>query len=99
MAAGCILGVLSDIHYASRAEQLRGNDYEGRDIDNPALRLLVRLPRRYLWLREPLNQNHLLDAFLARAGSFDFVIANGDYTCNSAFVGESDDAACESALE
>ena len=33
------------------------------------------------------------------AAAFDYVIANGDYSCNTAFVGLSDDAACQSARE
>jgi hypothetical protein len=41
----------------------------------------------------------LLDQFLEQGASFDYVIANGDYSCNSAFVGLSDDAACASARE
>src|SRR2546422_8213077 len=93
------LGFVSDIHYASAADQARGNDYEWRDIANPVLRALVRLHRRFIWLRQPLNQNHLLDKFLAQTGALDYVIANGDYCCNAAYVGVSDDAACQSARE
>ena len=91
------LGILSDIHYAGPAEQARGDDYEIRDLTNPLLRLLVRFHRHYYWLRQPLRQNHLLDRFLESANGLDYVIANGDYSCNSAFIGVSDDAACESA--
>ena len=46
-----------------------------------------------------MRKNHLLDQFLERGADFDYVIANGDYSCNSAFVGLSDDAACQSARE
>ena len=95
----CSIAVVSDIHYASAAERVRGNDYEFRAIHNPLLRLVVRLHRRFIWLRDPLNQNHLLDLFLNEAGDFDHVIANGDYSCNTAFVGMSDDASLESARE
>ena len=95
----CTLGILSDIHYAAAAEQARGHDYELRTIHNPRVRALARLYRHYVWLREPLRKNHLLDQFLERGADFDYVIANGDYTCNTAFVGLSDDAACQSALE
>jgi hypothetical protein len=101
-AEGCqaiTLGILSDIHYASAAEQARGNDYEYAGISNPLLRLLVKMHRHFLWLRHPLNQNYLLDRFLERGDSFDYVIANGDYSCNSAFIGVSDDAACQSVRE
>ncbi len=95
----CTLGILSDIHYASAAEQARGKDYELRGIANPLARAGAYIYRHYFWLREPLRKNHLLDQFLAEQGTFDYVIANGDYTCNSAFVGLSDDAAYDSAHE
>jgi hypothetical protein len=88
--------VLSDIHYASEGEQIR-RGYETRIIRNRALRLAVKGYRHFVWLRDPLAHNHLLDAFLAAAGSPELVVANGDYSCDSAFVGVSDDAACESA--
>src|SRR5207302_28686 len=95
----CTLGILSDIHYAGKAEQVRGNDYEWRAIANPMVRLLVRAYRRFIWMRFPLDQNYFLDRFIEQAGNVDYVIANGDYSCNSAFVGVSDDAACASARE
>jgi len=93
------VAVLSDIHYASAAEQARGSDYEYRLIANPALRLALRLHRRYVWLRDPLNKNHLLDRFLEQTAGCDFAVANGDYSCNTAFVGVSDPAAGRSARE
>jgi hypothetical protein len=93
------LAIVSDIHYASAAERARGGDFETRGIANPLLRGLVRAYRHYIWLREPLNQNHLLDRFLKQADGSSYVIANGDYSCNSACVGVSDDAACQSARE
>ena len=93
------LGILSDIHYAGAAERARGNDYEYRDLGNAALRHLVRLHRRHLWLRNPLEHNHLLDDFIERNLGQDLVIANGDYSCDSAFIGLCDDAAFESANE
>jgi len=68
VAATCTLGLLSDIHYASAAEQARGDDYEYRGLKNPLLRRLLRLHRHYIWLRAPLRQNHLLDRFLERSG-------------------------------
>ena len=95
------LAILSDIHYAAAAEQARGQDYEYRDLRNPALRLLIHLYRRFYWLRYPLSQSYLLDRFLeqARALKPDYVVANGDYSCNSACIGVSDDAAFQSARE
>src|SRR6267142_5496348 len=91
------IGIISDIHYASAAEQARGNDYEWRGLPNPFLRFLVRFHRQWVWLRNPLDQNHLLDRFLEQGSSFDYVIANGDYTCDSMNLGVSDDASFESA--
>jgi len=93
------LAILSDIHYASAAEQARGANFETRGLRNPLLRGLVRGYRHFIWLREPLNQNHLLDRFLQETGTYDYVIADGDYSCNSLCVGVSDDAACQSVRE
>jgi Calcineurin-like phosphoesterase len=88
--------VVSDIHFACPDETVRG-DFQARVISNPLLRLGYRFYRRYLWLRDPFAHNHMLDAFLTRAGEPDLVIANGDYSCDSAFIGVSDSAACRSA--
>ncbi len=99
MAGKIRLAIVSDIHYASAAEQARGDDYELRGIANPLLRRLLAAWRRFVWQREPLHQNYLLENFLARTGAADFGIANGDYSCNSGFIGVSDDAACQSARE
>ncbi len=93
------LAVVSDIHYACAAERARGRDFEFREIPNPLLRLTARLYRNYIWLRDPLSQSYLLDLFLDRGDTFDYVVANGDFSCNSGFVGVSDDAALESARE
>lgn len=93
------VAIVSDIHYASTAEQTRGNDYEFRGLTNPFLRLFVRFHRRFFWLRDPLNQGYLLDRFIAAARTCDYAVANGDYSCNSAFVGLSDDATLQSASE
>ena len=93
------LVILSDIHYAGAAEQARGSDYETRAIPYPLRRAAVRFWRHHLWLRDPFAHNHLLDRFLAECPTADRVIANGDYSCDSAFIGVSDAAACASALE
>src|ERR1700722_8083522 len=93
------IAILSDIHYAGATEQARGNDYEFRDLKSPLSRLFVRSYRRFIWLRFPLKQNYLLDEFIRRAGSPDQVIANGDYSCDTGFVGVSDAGALESAGE
>ncbi len=92
------LAVLSDIHYAGAAEQARCG-YFLNCIANPLQRLAVNLYRHYIWLHDPFAHNHLVDYFLRQAASAEFVVANGDYSCDSAFVGVSDDAACQSAGE
>lgn len=93
------IAILSDIHYASGAEQQRGNDYEYRGLGNPMLERACRCYRHFIWLRAPLNKNHLLDEFLARVGDCDHVFALGDYTCDTGFTGASDAAAFESVQE
>ena len=99
MARAFTIAVVSDIHYAGAAEQARGDDYELRGLANPALRWLLQTYRRFIWLHQPLRQNHLLDQFLNRVGPVNCVVANGDFSCDSGFIGVSDDAAFESARE
>jgi hypothetical protein len=99
MARVVTLGILSDIHYAGAAEQAQGDDYCYRGILNPWLRALAKAYYHFIWTRDALRQNHLLDRFLEHGRTFDYVVANGDYTCDCAMVGVSDDAACESASE
>jgi len=98
MRSRVTLSILSDIHYAGSLERQRTN-FLNEGINNPGLRLLIRFYRRYIWLRDPFAHNHLLDQFLAQTRGTDFAIANGDYSCDSAFIGVSDDAACASAGE
>jgi hypothetical protein len=88
--------VLSDIHYSSPGEWERGHP-ENAVIRNPLLRISARMFRHFIWLRDPHAHNCLLDAFLTEAGEADVVVAVGDYSIDSAFVGVSDDAACASA--
>ena len=97
MSRPSTIAVLSDIHYAGPREQAEGDDYETRVIDNPFLRFALRLYREHIWLRYPLRQNGQLDRFIAAVPEVDYVIANGDYSCNTSAVGLSDDAAMESA--
>ena len=99
MHSRCSIAVLSDIHYAAAAEQARGGDYESRAISRPMVRLAVGAYRRFIWLNEPFQKNYLLDRFLERSEEPDYVFANGDYSCDSRFVGVSDDASFESARE
>jgi len=91
------LAIVSDIHYAGPAERARGNDYEFRDLHHPVLRFFARNYRRFIWLHNPLEQWPLLDQFLERVGPQDFLVANGDYSCDSAFIGVTDSASRESA--
>jgi hypothetical protein len=93
------LTILSDIHFASAAEQTRGDDYELAAVASPLPRLFLKLYRHFIWLRRPLRQNHLLDKFFDQVGQTDYVIANGDYSCDTGFVGVSDEAACQSTKE
>jgi hypothetical protein len=90
--------ICSDIHYASDAEKKRIN-YELAAINNPLQRMLVRFYRRYLWLRDPFAHNELLDHVLEAPIEPDLAIANGDYSCDSAFIGVADPAARQSASE
>src|ERR1700679_2034370 len=99
MAAIHHLAILNDIHYASALEQVRGDDYECRGLTNPFTRLFIRTYRRFVWLRYPLRQNHLLERFIDRIGAPELVVANGDYSCNTMYVGVSDEAAFQSARE
>ena len=91
------LTILSDVHYAGAAEQARGEDFELAGVTNPLPRLFLKVHHRFFWLHRQLHQNHLLDQFLALAGPADHVIANGDFSCDTGFIGVSDDAARESA--
>jgi hypothetical protein len=98
MRSEAIILIVSDVHYASAGERQRP-DYEARVVVNPLLRGTVRAYRHYIWKRDPFAHNHLLDGFMEDAGTPDLVVANGDYCCDTAFVGVSDPAARESARE
>lgn len=90
--------VVSDIHYACDAEKQRGwTEYQV--IDNPRVRSLVRLYRHVIWRRDPFAHNHLIDSFIEGAQDADYVVGNGDFSCDTGFVGISDSAALQSARE
>jgi len=91
------VALVSDIHYPGPSEQLRGNDYEYRDLPNPFQRIFSHYYRNLVWLRRPLDQAPLLDRFLNQLEPCDHLFALGDYNCDTACVGISDDAAFESA--
>ena len=92
------IDVLSDVHYACAAERQRGAP-EFDAIANPLLRGFVWSYRHFVWKRDPFAHNHLLDRFVDRAEAADYVVANGDYSCDTAFVGVCDEAAFQSARE
>ena len=92
------IAIVSDIHYAGPAERKRtGFLLEG--VHHPLQRWAIHCYRHYIWLRDPFAHNALLDRFIHEARGADLVVANGDYSCDSAFIGVSDDAACSSADE
>ena len=93
------VAILSDIHLAGPAERARGEDYEFRIIANPLLRFLARVYRHLIWLRHPFEQGRQLDRFLAEIAPVDYLVANGDYVCDTGFVGVSDPAVLQSAQE
>lgn len=90
--------VISDPHFASDAEKAR-HGWERRAIRQPLLRMLATVYRRFFWLADPTAHNGRLDDFLSQAGEADLVVVNGDYSCDSGFVGLSDNAAFASANE
>lgn len=89
--------VLSDIHYAGEAEKQRKGTYEVQGVDNPLARMLLRSWRYFIWRRDPFGHNTQLQRFMNEAEDPKLVIANGDFSCDTAYLGVSDDAACESA--
>lgn len=90
--------VLSDVHFACEAERARSG-HEARVIRNPLLRWGAHAWRSWVWLRDPCAHNHRLDAIVDRnpVAQVDWVVANGDFTVDSAFIGVADPAARESA--
>jgi hypothetical protein len=92
------VAIVSDIHYASAAETAR-RDHVFAPITNPIRRWMVRHYRHWVWMRDPFAHNHLLDSFRAEAAATDLAVANGDYSCDSAYVGVADDASFDSARE
>ena len=90
--------IVSDIHYAGEGEKARGN-FRLTGVENPAARLGLRAYYHFVWQRDPFAHNHRLEEFRRAGGEADWVVANGDYSCDSAFVGASDAAARASAAE
>lgn len=90
--------IASDFHYAGPAERQR-RGYESRGIPSFWLRLAARAYRRFVWLADPLAHYRQLQHFLASVERADLAVLNGDYSCDTGFVGVSDDAALSSAGE
>jgi hypothetical protein len=90
--------ILSDIHYASEGERARPH-FDWHSVANPLLRSCGRLYYHYVWLRNPHAHNDKLDRVIMEADSPDCVVANGDYSCDSAYIGVSDDVTFASAEE
>lgn len=91
--------IVSDIHHAGEAERARGDDFELRVIRRPLLRAAVKFYRHFYWMRHPTRRGRQFDRFLALNLRADYLVANGDYCCDSAYVGVSDAAARQSAAE
>ena len=90
------VAVISDVHFAGPAESKRAG-HESNVIGNCLLRVLVDFYRRHIWLRDVFAHNHLLDYFIETVREIDFVVGNGDYSCDTGFVGPMDEACYESA--
>lgn len=90
------IAIVSDIHYAGPGEFAHGPNFEFAGAPPSFGKSLATLYRNFIWMRNPVGNNHLLDRFLDRAGTPDLVIANGDYTCDAAGLGVAHDEALES---
>jgi hypothetical protein len=88
--------LVSDVHYASPEEAARGATIFD-PIQGRLRRWFIQLYRRRLWLRDPFGHNHLFERFLAETRGLDSAVANGDYSCDSAYIGVSDPCALTSA--
>lgn len=97
MSKTTTLAIISDIHYAGANEQARGHEFL-QGVDDWATLLFLKAYRRYFWLKEPFAHNHLLDRFITETTGADYVVANGDYCCNVAYLGVRDDGTFESAF-
>ncbi|MGV3774553.1 MAG: metallophosphoesterase [Verrucomicrobiales bacterium] len=96
MGATYSILVVSDIHYAGPLEKERVG-YESKAITHPIQRALVKFWRHFIWLRDPFGHTEMIDRVLTPATEPDLVVANGDYSCDSAFIGVSDPASLQSA--
>ena len=90
--------VVSDIHHAGPGELAR-RGYESSSIPNFFQRALARTYRGLVWMRDPLAHNSQFDKFLDAVGEPDLVVANGDFSVDSAFIGLADDAVFQTVRE
>ncbi len=90
------LAIVSDIHYAGPREFAHGPDFEFAGAKASLAKSFATLYRNFIWMRNPVGNNSLLDRFIERAGDADLVIANGDYTCDVAGLGVGHDDGLES---
>ena len=88
--------ILSDIHYCGPSERHR-RGHEARAIANPFLRSAASAYRRWIWLADPYAHNPLLEHVLRSFPNPDWVLANGDFSVDSGFIGIADNASLESA--
>ena len=91
--------ILSDIHFAGAAERSRGNDYELVAIQKPFTRAIAQAYRHHIWMRDPFCRSTQFDQFMANPPAADLVVVNGDYTCDTGFIGLADPFAHASAVE
>ena len=90
------IAIVSDIHYAGPREHAHGRDFEFAGAPPSLAKGIATLYRNFIWMRNPVGNNHLLARFFDQAGDPDLVIANGDYTCDVAGVGVAHEEALES---
>jgi len=88
--------ICSDIHYASDAEKARGR-FELDAIEQPLARMFIKMYRHFFWLRDPFAHNELMRHVLEPSLTPDIVVANGDFSCDSGFIGVADEPSKESA--
>ncbi|HTI71947.1 MAG TPA: metallophosphoesterase [Candidatus Limnocylindria bacterium] len=90
--------IVSDLHYASEGEKARANN-DWRAAPTLPQKIITRTWGHYFWLRDPFGHNHRLSEIVEKHPAPDWVVVNGDYTVDTAFVGVSDGAAFASASQ
>jgi len=90
--------VASDFHYAGPTERSR-RGYESRGLRPWWMRWYVRAYYRWVWMADMTAHYVQLEQFLKAAPAADWLVVNGDYSCDSAFLGVMEAGAFESASE